>query len=171
MMKKSERDEDGVCLFVCLVSFSAVPEVEVVPDGVLDAPEDEERGDVGNAQKHANGGQGRGPGLEPPGQLLLAPEGVLGADDRVPALPGHGLVGVDEVVGAVRAAAANLKRFFKSKLLCIEIDAFPYIFHDLLQNSGRSWINVPLVDKFQEHFIQAAHQNRTLLHAIPKHKK
>ena len=87
----------------------AVPQVEPVPDGVLGLPDDEEGGDVGHAEEDADGGQSGGPGFEPPGQLLLAAEGVFGANHGVAALPGDGLVGVDEVVGAVCPATADLQ--------------------------------------------------------------
>ena len=64
--------------------------------------------DVGETEEAADGGEGGRPRLQPPGELLLAAEAPLHAGDVVAALEGHGLEGVDEVVGAVRAAAADL---------------------------------------------------------------
>ncbi len=62
-----------------------------------------------------------------PSHLLLAPVGVLDPRDQVPALSGDGLQGVDEVVGPVRAAAADL--FLKKHMLYI------YLGHELLSVS------------------------------------
>ena len=62
----------------------------------------------------AHPGNVRRPRLDPPRKLLLAAVGVLVAGDQVPALDGHRLPVVDEILNTIGAAATHLNLFNKS---------------------------------------------------------
>ena len=70
--------------------------------------QEDERNDVQDDDAEVDPGNVRRPRLDPPRKLLLAAVGVLVAGDEVPALDGHGLAVVDEILDAVGPAASNL---------------------------------------------------------------
>ena len=72
--------------------------------------------DVEYDDAHVDTGDICGPGLDPPGKLLLATVGVLVAGDHIPALDGHRLPVVDEVLDAIGTATANLELLTLSHL-------------------------------------------------------
>ena len=76
-----------------------------------DTPElvkQDEVNDVENYNAHVDACDICSPRLDPPGELLLAAVGVLVAGNQVPALDGHRLPVVDEILNTIGAAAAHL---------------------------------------------------------------
>ena len=72
--------------------------------------------DIKYYDAHVDPSDIRGPRLDPPGKFLLAAVGVLVAGDHVPALDGHRLPVVDEVLNAIGTATANLELLTLSQL-------------------------------------------------------
>ena len=127
-IKNIARFTHLIFLTCCLI-FCKQPVLPDVSPEPLVAPNPEH---VRHNEEERHGSQRGRPGLQPPvflkleyfksdlfcgnanplslspSHLLLAPVGVLHPRDQVPALSGDGLQGVDEVVGPVRAAAADL---------------------------------------------------------------
>lgn len=86
-------------------------------DGTPKLVKEDKVNDIKNDDAHVDARDICCPRLDPPGELLFAAVGVLVAGDQVPALDGHRLPVVDEILNTIGAAATHLNLFNKSNVM------------------------------------------------------